>query len=298
MNHGFQWIEVAAIVGALSCAAHAGTVELDLPVVRDATVYSENIDGANGVGTAFVAGRTNMGAIRRGLIQFDTSVIPEHAVVLSVEFSLTLAQTNAGDQPMTLHRVLEDWSTGTSASGGGQPATATQDDVTWRYRSYVASDPTMSPAWSVDGGAFVKQPSATSIVGSDQVEYTWASTPALVADVQSWREDASGNRGWILVADKGGTKRFFSSDDANAMRRPRLTVMYDIPCPADCSPFIGDQVIGDGAVNIDDLVGVINAFGAEGPCDVAPDNGDGTYGNGVINIDDLMAVLNAVGACP
>ncbi len=56
---------------------------------------------------------------------------------------------------------------------------------------------------------------------------------------------------------------------------------------------------GNGTVNIDDLVAVLNAFG---PCpappglcaaDITPSGG-----NGVVNIDDLVAVLNAFGACP
>ncbi|MCA9296667.1 MAG: VCBS repeat-containing protein, partial [Phycisphaerales bacterium] len=52
------------------------------------------------------------------------------------------------------------------------------------------------------------------------------------------------------------------------------------PCPADCSPDNGDGTVGNGSVNIDDLLAVINAFGDPGgPCDNAPDNGDGTFGN-------------------
>lgn len=55
------------------------------------------------------------------------------------------------------------------------------------------------------------------------------------------------------------------------------------PCPADVSG-------ADGVVNIDDLLGVINSWGAAGgPADVT--------GNGIVNIDDLLAVINAWGAC-
>jgi len=65
-------------------------------------------------------------------------------------------------------------------------------------------------------------------------------------------------------------------------------------CPTDCAP-----TGGNGIVNIDDLLAIVNAFGGSGPaCDVAPDNGDGTFGNGIVNIDDLLAVVNAFGDCP
>ncbi|MCA9296789.1 MAG: hypothetical protein KC983_09730, partial [Phycisphaerales bacterium] len=61
----------------------------------------------------------------------------------------------------------------------------------------------------------------------------------------------------------------------------------------------GDGTFGNNEVNIDDLLAIINAFGAlGGPCDIAPDNGDGTFGNGAVNIDDVLAVINAFGPCP
>ncbi len=67
-----------------------------------------------------------------------------------------------------------------------------------------------------------------------------------------------------------------------------------LPCDGDITP-----AGGNGVVNIDDLVAVLNAFG---PCPPPPANcaADITPagGNGVVNIDDLVAVLNAFGACP
>jgi hypothetical protein len=54
---------------------------------------------------------------------------------------------------------------------------------------------------------------------------------------------------------------------------------------------------GNGIVNVDDLLAVINAWGACGdpkncPADVVP-----VGGNGVVNVDDLLAVINAWGPC-
>jgi len=67
------------------------------------------------------------------------------------------------------------------------------------------------------------------------------------------------------------------------------------PCPADVRPFSTPAAqIGNGVVNVDDLLAVINAFAMRGDLveDVAPG-----CGNGVINIDDLLEVINAFGAC-
>jgi len=55
---------------------------------------------------------------------------------------------------------------------------------------------------------------------------------------------------------------------------------------------IGDTN-GNGLVNIDDLVDVLNAFGFTGACSNADLNG-----NGIVNIDDLVDVLNSFGGCP
>ncbi|MEM7227703.1 MAG: hypothetical protein AAF432_02705 [Planctomycetota bacterium] len=80
------------------------------------------------------------------------------------------------------------------------------------------------------------------------------------------------------------------------------TMDIEIPvvlCPQDCAPDNGDGTYGNGVVNIDDLIAVINSFDElGGPCDGAPDNGDGTFGNNIVNIDDLIAVINEFGPCP
>lgn len=61
------------------------------------------------------------------------------------------------------------------------------------------------------------------------------------------------------------------------------------PCPADIAPSGGN-----GAVDVDDLLAVINAWGqAGGPADIAPPGGDG-----MVNVDDLLAVINSWGPCP
>jgi hypothetical protein len=68
-------------------------------------------------------------------------------------------------------------------------------------------------------------------------------------------------------------------------------------CRGDCAP-----AGGDGVVDIDDLLLVIQSINApigDGPsaCDIAPINPDGSIGNGAVGIDDLIAVLNQFGQC-
>ena len=63
-------------------------------------------------------------------------------------------------------------------------------------------------------------------------------------------------------------------------------------CPADIAPSGGD-----GLVNINDLLAVINNWGpcppGSCPADIAPPGGDNT-----VNVNDLLAVINAWGLCP
>jgi hypothetical protein len=62
-----------------------------------------------------------------------------------------------------------------------------------------------------------------------------------------------------------------------------------VPC---LKPTCSADLNGDLNVNIDDLLAVINAWGAGAgnPADINAD--------GIVNIDDLLAVINAWGACP
>jgi len=82
------------------------------------------------------------------------------------------------------------------------------------------------------------------------------------------------------------------SQDANANDFPD-----ECECLADISPIIIGGPIGNGIVNIDDLVTVLNAFGQSTPPGQPTVLGDINY-NGVVNIDDLVALLNAFGPCP
>ena len=61
-------------------------------------------------------------------------------------------------------------------------------------------------------------------------------------------------------------------------------------CVADIAP-----AGGNGVVNIDDLLVVINNWngGPGNVADIAPPGG-----NGIVNIDDLLAVINGWGVCP
>jgi len=80
----------------------------------------------------------------------------------------------------------------------------------------------------------------------------------------------------------------------------RLTYEYSCTndCPADIAPVSESGEVGNGIINVDDLLTVIQAFGtsADRP-DVSPSNADCSIGNGIVGIDDILVVIISFGSC-
>jgi len=109
--------------------------------------------------------------------------------------------------------------------------------------------------------------------------------------------DCNANGAWDDCDLADGT-----SVDANGNGIPDECETPMIPCVADLAPpgSPPGTPAGDGTVNVDDLLAVINAWGpctnptpGNCPADIAP-----VGGNDLVNVDDLLAVINAWGACP
>jgi hypothetical protein len=193
---------------------------------KDNTLYQSS-DGttSNGAGSNFIAGETNGGSIRRGVIAFDIADnIPAGATINSVQLTLHLSQTQAGAETVELHKLSADWGEGTSNadSNPGQGTTATTGDATWIYRFYNTS------SWTNAGGDFTSTVSASTSVGSVGF-YTWGSTTQMVNDVKSWLDNPSTAFGWLLLGNESTTKtakRFDTKENSTADDRPMLTIDY------------------------------------------------------------------------
>jgi hypothetical protein len=190
---------------------------------------------SNGKGPVLFVGRTgqNKDNLRRGLIAFDIAgAIPAGSKITSVNLKMKLTLSANGPQTarVTLHRLLSDWGEGESNSQGGRGAQAAEGDATWVHPFYKASE----KRWSSAGGDFSPVESAAQVVGDAGI-YVWASTPALVADVQTWLDSPKENFGWLLLGDealeKDGTSRptakvFQSRNSNDESGRPQLTVSF------------------------------------------------------------------------
>jgi hypothetical protein len=214
-------------------AARARGDTVTLGANHDNTIYSESGSESNGAGPNFLSGVNGMGQIRRGLISFDVAAsVPAGATILSVQLVLHMSISNAGLQPINLHRLTNSWGEGTSVStggggGGGEGATASTGDATWTRRFFNTI------SWTTNGGDY----SPTSSGATDVIQdgfYTWGSTAGMVADVQSWLDTPSANFGWILInneTEQPTAKRFDSRQHGDPSVRPKLVINY---APAGC----------------------------------------------------------------
>jgi hypothetical protein len=210
--------------GASGIPAHAD--QIILTASKDNTLY-ETADGStsNGAGTTMFAGRNSQAtnSIRRALAWFDVSAsVPAGSTIISAQLTMYNDASNEQDESVSLHRVAGDWGEGSSVASGGQGAAATSGDASWLHTFFNTQ------LWAQAGGDFQPIASGSTNVGAT-ASYTWGSTAALVADVQSWLDSPTTNFGWCVVGSESApstAKRFATHEEADSARHPRLIVDY------------------------------------------------------------------------
>lgn len=214
-------LALLTVLTVLSVPAPALADFVDLPAIKDNTLYETPVGNSNGIGDGVYVGRIGTfgsNTLRRGLMAFDFSSIPSGATIDAVTLALTLAQTPDGAaHDVSLHRVNATWGeAGSLGSGSGGPAQP--GDATWLERLHG------STAWASPGGDFVALASGSQTV-ADVGPYQWSSA-GLVADVQAWVDSPASNHGWLLLGNESGprsAKKFYSRE---GFTPPSLHVEY------------------------------------------------------------------------
>jgi hypothetical protein len=281
---------VAAFVLAMApCDALGDTITLN-PIKDNTLIDEPGSNRSNALGSLYSGQTGPQGGLTRlrCVLAFDVAgSVPAGSTINGATLLMRLEQTSSLEQTHALHKVLADWGEGTSAGGGGQGGPATPGDVTWVHRFYNTE------FWATPGGDFVPSASATQIVGADSsTDYAWTS-PQLAADVQAWLDAPATSFGWIMIGneiDPNTTKKFYSRETPEPTIVPRLVIDFTpetVDCPAD--------IDSSGAVDVDDLVAVILAWGAcpKPPASCEADIDD----SGAVDVDDLVAVILYWGAC-
>ena len=228
---------VAGVLSTLGATAHADIITI--APVADTTIYEESDELSNGAGQHFFAGRTASGLNRRALLRFDLSAFPAGTIVHSATLVLEMDRTNAGPEPIVIHRLLNAWGEAGSIApgGGGGGGDAQPGDATWLHRTF----PTVF--WSNPGADFAPTPSASAPVDGVGT-YAWSGL-GLATDVQYWIDSPAQNHGWILVGNESAqpsAKRFASRQNQEPTLRPYLQIDVTFPpgsTGACCIPVLG-----------------------------------------------------------
>jgi len=201
------------------------TVMTFKPSKDNTLFFSTDGNASNGAGPHFFVGTIRTGNIRRGILAFDVSAIPQGALVTEVTLTMKVSNAQGGAQDIGLYRVPADWGEAGSMATGpglGQPAPAQTGDATWLHRFFN------SASWTFPGGDFSFTMSASqSVTGTGS--YTWGSTSEMIADGQLWVDNPDTNFGWIVMGNEGANqtaKRFDSKEHPTEASRPVLTVTY------------------------------------------------------------------------
>ena len=206
----------------------SGTSTISFSPQRDNTLYEDPTGQlSNGQGIYFFDGKTGANLLRRGLIAFDLTSIPANATITDASLSMFLSMTQGTPAAVSLSKVLQDWGEGASDAGdpGGQGAQAAAGDATWLHTFYNLG------FWATPGGDFSPTISASTTVSTVNTTYTWSGS-GLIADVQAWVSNPTGNFGWVIRGneiDTGSAQRFNSGE--NSSNPPQLTVTYQVLAP-------------------------------------------------------------------
>lgn len=197
------------------CFAHQVSAEtVTLQPSADTTLHQTTPDSYLGDLNDLAAGSTLHGDKTRALLKFDLKgTVPTNASITTAVLTVTVTkQPSSGGVNSTfdLRRVRTPW-----------------DEATWNVRSKS------SEAWSQPGGGlgtdFSSEISASTPI-RNRGTYTFATTPALVSDVQQWLNKPEENFGWVLLSQAEATRetarRFGSHEDPE--NTPNLTVEYTL----------------------------------------------------------------------
>jgi hypothetical protein len=203
--------------------------------IADNTIFQENAAVSNGTGGQIFVGRTagTSGTLsRRSFIKFNLSSIPLNATITNVTLKVTCSQvpSAAVDNIIGLQKCISSWGEGTS-NGGGQGAPATTGDVTWTCR-FSSGGSTCSSTWINAGGDFSPTISSSVLIRG-LGDYIFPNTIDLIADVQSWVNNAAGNFGWVLKGNEAiqrNAKSFLSRESF-----PEATVLSVSYTVSSCS---------------------------------------------------------------
>lgn len=201
-------------------------------------------------GLAFVNSGTTQNFTRnRGLFRFDLmGSVPAGSWVSNAALTVEVVGQSVDGftaAEFGVYRMLRAWGEGTKVGDSAHPglgAPATVNEATWTA-PFAFTTNTWTQAGGAAGTDFVATASAqNTIYGINDSPYDFGSTPALIADVQAWVDQPSGNFGWMLAClseDNAFTARRFGSRE-DSLHPPLLRIEF-VPPPSLISPALSGE---------------------------------------------------------
>ena len=237
-------------VGLTTQARTSFSDEITITASQDNVIYSES-DSSYGEGKCLQVGRPTVSSqfhpmIRRPLIRFDLSSIPQGSNIVSARLTLFRLQPGGPGSQLRVYRLLQDW--GEGSSGASDLCTArprqngrapTESSSTWNYSFYGART-----VWHTQEGAPLPGGNFRSSYSDSEATFTFIvfaklESSGITSDVADWVRDPTSNHGWILLGDevnRGTGMRFASRQDTIPLHAPSLTVFFIRPAGACCMP--------------------------------------------------------------
>lgn len=191
-------------------AIQQATVSVDLEAAADSFLQEDNATSNKGSNSAIDISTKGSAKRRQGVLHFGLAGIPFGARIVSAELSLMLKTTSGNQVPMAAQRLTQSWK---------------EAEVTWNARLSGVN-------WTQAGGDLdLTVVSRASVGPAKDTRYSWDVTDM----VAGWVSGTYANNGLLLAGtDANADEAFYSREEGNATRRPRLNVTYACDCGTVC----------------------------------------------------------------
>ncbi|MFK7937717.1 MAG: DNRLRE domain-containing protein [Saprospiraceae bacterium] len=181
-----------------------------LLATEDNTLYDplgSPLESSNGMGDYIFTGVANGNGMRRALLKFNLTTLPDNITITDAKLTLRVSRKfDNTAYNFEVHRVTRFWTEGNSNASGaeGNGTTPADFDCTWTRNVIFPTLP--DSMWNNAGGDYLPAISAITEIAdevkstADEYDATFMGTQ-LIADLQFMVDNSAFNNGWIIIQE-------------------------------------------------------------------------------------------------